>query len=201
MSEIYTHREEKSGCEDLGKFLMKRQRGRNRRNNNQNANRSMESNGPDVKVRGSAKQIFDKYEALARDAAASGNRVKAENLRQHAEHYLRIVNAIELAKQAVREEQEAAQEAAGESGSDDDEDSVDGKSSDNRKGRRYPPRARRKDEPTAEKSESETQEDADSGQQAETVSDEKPAARRRKAPARKPAEANEAEEIVSEAAE
>jgi len=72
---------------------MKRQRGRSRRNNNQhNANRSMESNGPDVKVRGTAKQIFDKYEGLARDAASSGNRVKAENFRQHAEHYLRIVN-------------------------------------------------------------------------------------------------------------
>ena len=74
---------------------MKRQRGRNRRNNNQNPNRSMESNGPDVKVRGSAKQIFDKYETLARDAASSGQRVKAENYRQHAEHYLRIVNEIE----------------------------------------------------------------------------------------------------------
>jgi len=89
---------------------MKRQRGRNRRNNNHNnnGNRSMESNGPDVKVRGTAKQIFEKYETLARDAASSGQRVKAENYRQHAEHYLRIVNAVEAAKQAAREAAEAA---------------------------------------------------------------------------------------------
>ena len=172
---------------------MKRQRGRNRRNNNQNANRSMESNGPDVKVRGSAKQIFDKYEALARDAAASGNRVKAENLRQHAEHYLRIVNAIELAKQAAREEQEADSDDA----SDDDEDENENKASEIRKGRRYPPRARRKDE----NSNSDAEADADSNDEAGSSSDEKPSTRRRKAPARKPVEAGESAEIVSEAAE
>jgi len=75
---------------------MKRQRGRNRnknnnRHNNQtNYNRSMDSQGPDVKVRGNASTIYEKYTALARDAKMGGSRVKAENLLQHAEHYLRV---------------------------------------------------------------------------------------------------------------
>lgn len=95
---------------------MKRQRGRNRNNNNNNnknnnPNRSLDSNGPDVKVRGSASHIHDKYVTLARDATSSGHRVKAENYLQHAEHYLRIVNAQEAAKQAAREEREAREAA------------------------------------------------------------------------------------------
>jgi len=54
---------------------------------------TFDSNGPDVKVRGSANQIFEKYLLLARDANAMGDRVTAENYLQHAEHYCRIVNA------------------------------------------------------------------------------------------------------------
>jgi|GEM_PF-7097510 len=80
---------------------MKRQRGRNRSNSNKNQNnpnRSLDSNGPDVKVRGSASTIYEKYTTLARDAQSSGNRVKAENYRQHAEHYLRLMNAQEAEK-------------------------------------------------------------------------------------------------------
>lgn len=79
----------------------------------------MDSNGPDVKVRGNAKQIHDKYETLARDAASSGSRVKAENYRQHAEHYLRILNVQEAAKQAARAEAEAARAARGENNDSD----------------------------------------------------------------------------------
>ncbi|MEO1040542.1 MAG: DUF4167 domain-containing protein [Pseudomonadota bacterium] len=71
---------------------MKRQRGRGRKPGN-NPNRSYESNGPDVKVRGAASHIADKYQQLARDAMSSGDRVMAENYYQHAEHYLRIVAA------------------------------------------------------------------------------------------------------------
>ena len=69
---------------------MKRQRGRGRKPGN-SANRSYESNGPEVKIRGNASQIYDKYMQLARDASLAGDRVRAENLFQHAEHYLRIV--------------------------------------------------------------------------------------------------------------
>lgn len=70
----------------------KRGRGRGGRNKpSNNLNRTMESNGPDVKVRGTAHQICDKYQALARDAHASGDRIAYENYLQHAEHYHRII--------------------------------------------------------------------------------------------------------------
>lgn len=71
---------------------MKRQRGRGRKPQHNN-NRNFESNGPDVKIRGSASHIYDKYMQLARDATSSGDRVMAEAYYQHAEHYLRIVQA------------------------------------------------------------------------------------------------------------
>lgn len=57
--------------------------------------RNYESNGPDVKIRGSAQQIAEKYAALARDAQSSGDRVMAENYLQHAEHYNRIIAAAQ----------------------------------------------------------------------------------------------------------
>lgn len=71
---------------------MKRQRGRNRKQPSM-SNRTLESNGPDVKLRGSAQTIFEKYQQLARDAQSSGDRIKSENLLQHAEHYYRIYAA------------------------------------------------------------------------------------------------------------
>ena len=77
---------------------MQRKRGRGRRsggNNNNNPNRHYESTGPDVKIRGSAQQILDKYQQYARDALTAGDRVKAEAHFQHAEHYARIVALTE----------------------------------------------------------------------------------------------------------
>lgn len=77
---------------------MKRQRGRNRGNKPQqhNANRAFDSNGPEgIKVRGNAQHVYDKYQQLARDAAGSGDRVLAENYLQHAEHYFRLIRAIQ----------------------------------------------------------------------------------------------------------
>lgn len=72
-------------------------RGRGNNNNNRKGpnplTRSYESNGPDVKIRGSAQQIADKYATLARDAQSSGDRVMAENYLQHAEHYNRLIAA------------------------------------------------------------------------------------------------------------
>ncbi|MGX5840144.1 DUF4167 domain-containing protein [Mesorhizobium sp. ArgA1] len=86
----------------------RRMRGRNNNgggggNNNNNNNRkgpnpltrNYESNGPDVKIRGSAQQIAEKYATLARDAQSSGDRVMAENYLQHAEHYNRIIAAAQ----------------------------------------------------------------------------------------------------------
>lgn len=54
---------------------------------------TFDSNGPDVRVRGNAYQVFEKYQALARDAHSAGDRIAAENYYQHAEHYYRIINA------------------------------------------------------------------------------------------------------------
>jgi hypothetical protein len=82
---------------------MKRQRGRGRKpgggggggnhNNHNHGNRSLESNGPDVKIRGTAAQIYEKYSQYARDAQSGGDRVKYENYLQHAEHYYRVMAA------------------------------------------------------------------------------------------------------------
>ena len=72
-------------------------RGRGRNNNNRKSHnplsRSFESNGPDVKIRGTPAHIAEKYLTLARDAQSSGDPVLAENYLQHAEHYIRIIMA------------------------------------------------------------------------------------------------------------
>ena len=53
---------------------------------------TFESSGPSVKIRGNAYQVFERYVALAREAATSGDRIAAENYYQHAEHYFRVMN-------------------------------------------------------------------------------------------------------------
>lgn len=53
---------------------------------------NFDSNGPNVRVRGKALQVYEKYINLARDASTNGDRVLMENLFQHAEHYIRLVN-------------------------------------------------------------------------------------------------------------
>ena len=58
-----------------------------------NRSQTLDSNGPNVKIRGTPHQILERYVALAREALTSGDRVAAENLYQHAEHYFRIMNA------------------------------------------------------------------------------------------------------------
>ncbi len=58
-------------------------------------NQSFESNGPSVKVRGTAQQVLEKYLVLARDASSAGDRILAEGYFQHAEHYYRILNSEE----------------------------------------------------------------------------------------------------------
>lgn len=67
---------------------------RNHHHQQHSPNRSYDSNGPDVKIRGNAVQIYDRYCQLARDALASGDRILAESYLQHAEHYFRIMLAI-----------------------------------------------------------------------------------------------------------
>jgi len=72
----------------------RRSRGRSNNNNRKGQNpltRSYESNGPDVKIRGTPSHIAEKYVTMARDALSSGDPVLAENYLQHAEHYNRII--------------------------------------------------------------------------------------------------------------
>jgi hypothetical protein len=70
-------------------------RGRSRGKGPNPLTRSYESNGPDVKIRGTAQHVADKYAQLARDATASGDPVAAENYLQHAEHYYRLIAAAQ----------------------------------------------------------------------------------------------------------
>src|ERR1700742_2388288 len=89
---------------------MKRQRGRNRGGGGgggggkpqaQNANRAFDSKGPEgTKVRGNAQHVFEKYQQLARDASAAGDRVLGENYLQHAEHYFRLLRAMQPTRPA-----------------------------------------------------------------------------------------------------
>ena len=75
-----------------------------------NPNRTYDSSGPEVKIRGSASHVYEKYLQLARDANAGGDRVMAENYLQHAEHYYRIMAAA-AAQQAQYQAQQAAMNA------------------------------------------------------------------------------------------
>ena len=94
---------------------MKRMRGRNHRGSGGggggpirhqtgnvplNRNHVFDSSGPDVRVRGTSQQLFEKYLQLGRDATSAGDRVMAESYFQHAEHYFRILNAMNQAAQA-----------------------------------------------------------------------------------------------------
>ena len=111
----------------------KRGRGRNRRHNGGGGgggggggnplNRVYESNGPDVKVRGTAMTVADKYLQLGRDAQASGDNVMAESYYQHAEHYLRIVAAAQAYNQQMQQQYRRPEE---EFGDDEEGDSGEG---------------------------------------------------------------------------
>ena len=83
----------------------RRGRGRpsGRRGFNNSPNRSYDSSGPDVKIRGTASTVYDKYMALGRDAMLSGDRVAAENFFQHAEHYYRLMQATKQQQQQAGE--------------------------------------------------------------------------------------------------
>lgn len=90
----------------------KRMRNRNNNNNRRGQNpmtRVFESNGPDIKIRGTASHIAEKYLQLARDARSSGDPVAAENYYQHAEHYFRMIAA---AQEQFRQSQPQPQQPA-----------------------------------------------------------------------------------------
>jgi hypothetical protein len=105
----------------------KRMRNRNNNNNNNNNRRGQnsmtrvfESNGPDIKIRGTASHVAEKYVQLARDARSSGDPVAAENYYQHAEHYFRLIAA---AQEQFRQNQpqQRSDEAIADEGEDESE--------------------------------------------------------------------------------
>ena len=83
------------------------QRPRNKNRNQNLAQRSMDSNGPDMKIKGTAAHICKKYQALARDAQSVGDRIRAENYLQHADHYYRLVMAAQSQQQQQQQSQQS----------------------------------------------------------------------------------------------
>src|SRR5215203_3893559 len=105
----------------------KRMRNRNNNNNNNNQNRRgqnpmtrvYESNGPDIKIRGTASHVAEKYVQLARDARSSGDPVAAENYYQHAEHYFRLIAAAQEQFRQNHHQPSTENEMAPEDGDDE----------------------------------------------------------------------------------
>jgi hypothetical protein len=90
---------------------IKRMRGRNNRSGSSgggfrtqqsgtplNRNHVFDSNGPEQRIRGTAQQLQEKYQQMGRDATTSGDRVMAESYFQFAEHYFRIIAAMNQAQ-------------------------------------------------------------------------------------------------------
>ncbi len=106
----------------------KRMRNNRPTNNRRGPNpltRSYESNGPDVKIRGNAHHVAEKYLQLARDAHTGGDPVAAENYLQHAEHYFRLIASAQAAQALAQSGQ--PRQAGDVSGDDlDDDDDVGG---------------------------------------------------------------------------
>ncbi|MGO7186005.1 DUF4167 domain-containing protein [Rhizobium brockwellii] len=107
-------------------------------NNNNNFNRkggnpltrTYDSSGPDVKIRGTAQHIAEKYAQLARDAQSSGDRVIAENYLQHAEHYNRIIASAQ-AQMQERFQRDDRGEYNDRDGADRDGDDMDNNDNEN----------------------------------------------------------------------
>ena len=111
----------------------KRMRNRNNNNNNNNnrndgnrrgqnpMTRVFESNGPDIKIRGTASHVAEKYVQLARDARSSGDPVAAENYYQHAEHYFRLIAAAQEQFRQNQPQPRTENEMAPEDGDDESE--------------------------------------------------------------------------------
>src|SRR6266852_4555840 len=106
----------------------KRMRNRNNNNNNNNNRRGQnpmtrvfESNGPDIKIRGTASHVAEKYVQLARDARSSGDPVAAENYYQHAEHYFRLIAAAQEQFRQNQPQPRTENEMPSEEGDDESE--------------------------------------------------------------------------------
>lgn len=169
----------------------KRSRGRGSggRKHSNPLSRNYESNGPDVKIRGNASHIAEKYQQLARDAQASGDSVMAENYLQHAEHYFRILSAAQ-AQMPQRTEQSAQNtdnsasqdNVADNSGGDSSQDTNRGES----RGRNRDDRSQESAAPASD-AEAKADDQADEKKVVETASEsEEPRKPRTRRPRRKP---------------
>ncbi len=87
-----------------------RNRGGNGGRRNQTRTQVYDSNGPDVRIRGTAHQICEKYLTLSKDASSSGDYILAESYMQHAEHYQRIINTYQEARSERENESESGKE-------------------------------------------------------------------------------------------
>ncbi|MDB2683078.1 DUF4167 domain-containing protein [Alphaproteobacteria bacterium] len=93
-------------------------RQRNNRGNSQrraggNKSKVFDSNGPEVRIRGTAFQVTEKYTALAKDAAAAGDRILEQSYLQHAEHYQRVISSWELDNPSAQSGQSEQSEQSG----------------------------------------------------------------------------------------
>lgn len=111
----------------------KRGRGRSGNNNTGGGNRkgqnplsrTYDSSGPDVKIRGTAQHVAEKYMNLARDAQSSGDRVMAENYLQHAEHYNRIILTAQAQQQERFQREDNGSQVRDSQDQDDDDRDMD----------------------------------------------------------------------------
>ena len=155
----------------------KRGRGRGGNNNNRrpnvpNRNQTIDSNGPDIRIRGNAHQVYEKYLTLARDASTAGDRVHAESLFQHADHYFRIYSAYNEENEARRNtsQQDNGQNQDQPSRGDDDFESGSHGSRDSQSTQPSAPQAQsQSDEGDApsRKTRSERRQDAEAAEQTE----------------------------------
>jgi hypothetical protein len=113
-----------------GQNQNKRMRNRNNNPNRNDGNRGrgqnpmtrvFESNGPDIKIRGTASHVAEKYVQLARDARSSGDPVAAENYYQHAEHYFRLIAAAQEQFRQNQPQPRTENEMPAEDGDDESE--------------------------------------------------------------------------------
>lgn len=113
----------------------RRQRNNNnrsgRRGGSPNRSQVFDSNGPEVRIRGTAHQVAEKYETLAKDAVSSGDYILAESYLQHAEHYLRIISSWDEQAEANKQQKQQQQQ----SNSDNQEQNSSGSQNSSRKTR------------------------------------------------------------------
>jgi len=119
----------RNGQNNNNKRMRNNRNNNNNHNNNNNNNnrrgqnpmtRVFESNGPDIKIRGTASHVAEKYVQLARDARSSGDPVASENYYQHAEHYFRLIAAAQEQFRQNQPQPRTENEMPSEDGGDDE---------------------------------------------------------------------------------